>query len=109
MDDDYKPRCRRGHFMKGRVFTGEGGGDEVEWRCDYCRRLAHDPTERWCEHHESPGSCPVYGCAHHSTDLDPTPKENTMTCTFCNEPSDDLSTGSDGKTRACPDCIASAD
>lgn len=32
-----------------------------------------------------------------------------MTCTFCNEPSDELSTGSDGVTLACADCQAEAD
>lgn len=44
-DDDYRPRCRRGHYMKGIVYTAQGGGDEVEWRCDYCRRLDSGSTD----------------------------------------------------------------
>lgn len=33
-----------------------------------------------------------------------------MTCTFCETESEDLTIGSDGgKSRACPDCLLSAD
>lgn len=45
---------------------------EADARVAYQQHLIgswHDAmTHRWCEHHESPGSCPVYGCAHHSTE-----------------------------------------
>lgn len=31
--------------------------------------------------------------------------KNTTVCTFCDVRSDDISTGSDGKTLACADCL----
>jgi hypothetical protein len=32
--------------MKGIVYTAQGGGDEIEWRCDYCRRRNQKPSEQ---------------------------------------------------------------
>ena len=35
-------------------------------RCDAVRwNLGPQPSERVCPHHESFGSCPVFGCPHH--------------------------------------------
>lgn len=58
-------------------------------RCGVCDR---DGGQHWYDHFPAARQ--------------PAPTVSAQTCTFCDEPRDDLSVGSDGTTTACQDCAA---